>query len=64
MPSSYLDEVANYIIENIPEAKQAANRGMKKPTKKTVVDGEVSFFPEYFFGTAYLFGRFFGYVGI
>lgn len=43
-----MNEVAEYIIENIPEARQAANKKLaqklpKHSSKKVVLDGKVNF---------------------
>lgn len=45
LPGSYLNEVAEYIIENIPEARQAVNKKLaqklpKHSSKKVVLDGK------------------------
>uniref|UniRef100_A0A183E687 SEP domain-containing protein n=1 Tax=Gongylonema pulchrum TaxID=637853 RepID=A0A183E687_9BILA len=43
LPLSYLDEIAQYIIENIPEARQAVNKksaAAAAPPGKALVDGE------------------------
>lgn len=45
LPASYLNEVAQYIIENIPEARQATNKkiAQSQSTQKVLVDGKVKF---------------------
>ncbi|EJD73820.1 WD domain-containing protein [Loa loa] len=42
LPASYMNEVAQYIIENIPEARQATNKKMaqSQSTQKVLVDGK------------------------
>lgn len=45
LPASYMNEVAQYIIENIPEARQATNKKMSQsqPTQKVLVDGKARY---------------------
>ncbi|VIO94008.1 WD domain containing protein [Brugia malayi] len=42
LPASYLNEVAQYIIENIPEARQATNRkiAQSQSAEKVIMDGK------------------------